>query len=210
MFGLDSEFLRRALIAGPMIVFSLSVHEFSHAWSALKFGDDTAARLGRLTLNPLAHLDMMGSIVMVLSQFTFGWAKPVPVNLMNVRNYRVADFWISFAGPISNIVLALVMSVLFKTLDLVPQSYFYSLLLFGVQINIVLAFFNLIPLFPLDGSHMLRSVLPRELEPKLQNFERIAPMILLGIIILPNVLPGFPGVFTILGPIIRPIFNVLL
>ncbi len=210
MFDLDSEFLRRALIAGPMIVFSLSVHEFSHAWAALKFGDDTAARLGRLTLNPLAHLDMMGSIVMVLSQFTFGWAKPVPVNLMNVRNYRVADFWISFAGPISNIAQALVMSVLYHTLNLEPQSYFYLLLSFGVQINIVLALFNMIPLFPLDGSHMLRSVLPREYEARVQNFERIAPMILLAIIVLPSFLPGFPGVFTIISPVLNPILRVLL
>ncbi len=206
----DSDFLQRALIAGPMIVFSLSVHEFSHAWSALKFGDDTATRLGRLTLNPLVHMDMMGSIVMVLSQFSFGWAKPVPVNLMNVRNYRVADFWISFAGPISNIVLALVMSVLFHSLNLTPQSYFYLLLKFGVQINVVLALFNMLPLFPLDGSHMLRSILPRELEEKVHNFERIAPMILLALIVLPNFLPGFPGIFTILGPIIQPIFRVLL
>ncbi len=206
----DSDFLQRAIIAGPMIVFSLSVHEFSHAWSALKFGDDTATRMGRLTLNPLVHMDMMGSIVMVLSQFSFGWAKPVPVNLMNVRNYRVADFWISFAGPISNIILALLMSLLFHSLNLTPQSYFYLLLKFGVQINVVLALFNMIPLFPLDGSHMLRSVLPRELEEKVHNFERIAPMILLALIVLPSFLPGFPGIFTILGPIIQPIFRVLL
>jgi Zn-dependent protease len=210
VFGFDSEFLQRALIAGPMIVFSLSVHEFSHAWSALKFGDDTAARMGRLTLNPLVHMDMMGSLVMVLSQFTFGWAKPVPVNLMNVRNYRTADFWISFAGPLSNIALALLMSLLFNSLNLTPQSYFYLLLKFGVQINIVLAFFNMIPLFPLDGSHMLRSILPREFEARVHNFERIAPMILLALIILPNFLPGFPGIFNILGPIIQPIFRVLL
>jgi len=210
MLNFDAEFFRQALIAGPMIVFSLSVHEFSHAWAALKFGDDTATRMGRLTLNPLAHLDMMGSIVMVLSQFTFGWAKPVPVNLMNVRNYRVADFWISFAGPISNIVQALVMSGLYHTLNLEPQSYFHSLLYFGVQINIVLALFNMIPLFPLDGSHMLRSVLPREYEARVQDFERIAPMILLAIIVLPSFLPGFPGVFTIISPVLNPILRVLL
>ena len=212
MFG--TEFFERALIAGPVIIFSLSVHEFFHAWSALKFGDDTAARLGRLTINPLAHLDMMGSIVMVMSQFTFGWAKPVPVNLMNVKDYRKADFWISFAGPLSNIGIAIILSMIYKVLNgmgmLTYDGYFTLALQWGVQINIFLAFFNMIPLFPLDGSHMMRSMMPREYQEPIMRFERIAPMILLGLIILPNFIPGFPGIFSIIGPIVFPIISFLL
>lgn len=206
----DSETLQRALVAGPIIVLSLTVHEFSHAWSALKFGDDTAARLGRLSFNPLVHLDPMGTLVMVLSNFTFGWAKPVPVNLAHVDKPRVADFWVSFAGPISNIIIAIILSLVFKIVSPVPGAYFYQALVYGVQINLVLALFNMIPLFPLDGSHMLRSVLPPETAVKLVAFERIAPMVLLGLIVLPNFIPGFPGIFTIIGPVLNPLINILL
>lgn len=206
----DSDFLQRLILAGPIIVLSLTVHEFAHAWSALKFGDDTATRLGRLSFNPLVHLDLMGTLVMVMTGFRFGWAKPVPVNLMNVRNYRVADFWISFAGPISNFAIAIVTSIAYHLIPYDPSSYATLALRYAVSINITLALFNMIPLFPLDGSHMLRSVLPREYEEPLYRFERIAPMILLALIVLPSFIPNFPGIFTILRPIYIPIIEFLL
>lgn len=183
MFG--SDFWSNALIGFPVIVFSLSVHEFSHAYVAFRYGDTTARDLGRLTLNPLAHLDFMGVLVMVLSQFTFGWAKPVPVNPFNLRNPRVADIWISAAGPISNLILATIAGLLYRSgmgslgagWEAIPM-----ILHAAILINIVLALFNLIPLFPLDGSHILRNLLPQEYEEPLSKFERFAPILLIVLV----------------------------
>ena len=180
MFGHD--FLQRALIGAPVILFSLTVHEFFHAWTAHKFGDDTAARMGRLTLNPLAHLDLMGTIIMVASGFRFGWAKPVPVNPMNLRNPRVADIWVSAAGPLSNVGLAVIAGMAFQALPTAPQ-YLSMILHWAVVINITLALFNLIPLFPLDGSHILRNLLPPRFQPMLDRFDQFAPFILLLLVI---------------------------
>ena len=102
--GLD---LRTIIIAAPVIIFSLTVHEYFHAWTAYRCGDPTAKDMGRLTLNPLAHLDVFGTLMLFLSHFRFGWAKPVPINPYNLKNLRRDDFWISAAGPLSNLALAL-------------------------------------------------------------------------------------------------------
>lgn len=195
----EPDFFRRALIAAPAIFFSLTVHEFFHAYVAYRFGDSTAKDMGRLTLNPLAHLDLFGTLMMFLSGFRFGWAKPVPVNPYNLRNPRVADFWISAAGPISNLCLGFVFGMLFRLAyyGYIPMpAAVVQFFLFGVMINVSLAFFNLIPLFPLDGSHILRSILPPEYEPKLLEFERFGPYILMFLIIV-------GGFWLILGPFIR-------
>ncbi|MEW6412289.1 MAG: site-2 protease family protein [Candidatus Zixiibacteriota bacterium] len=194
----SQEFLQRAIIALPAILFALTVHEFFHAYLALKFGDPTARDQGRLTLNPLAHLDLMGTLMMFLSQFRFGWAKPVPVNPYNLRNPRVADFWISAAGPLSNLGLGFVFGMLFRlaaTTQVQLPEPLYMFLYFSVMINVSLAFFNLIPIFPLDGSHILRSVLPPSYEPTLDQFDRIGPILLLVLIVV-------GGFWIILGPFI--------
>jgi Zn-dependent protease len=196
MFGHD--FLKEALIAAPAIFFSLTVHEFFHAYLALRFGDTTARDSGRLTLNPLAHLDLFGTAMLFLSQFHFGWAKPVPVNPYNLRNPRVANFWISAAGPLSNMGLGLIFGLLFRmttagnfAVPPVVTSFFWV----GVSINVSLAFFNLIPLFPLDGSHILESILPSEYEATLMSFQRYAPFLLMFLILI-------GGFWFILGPFI--------
>lgn len=195
----NPEFIKNALIAAPVILFSLTVHEFSHAYIALRFGDTTARDMGRLTLNPLAHLDLFGTLMMFLSGFRFGWAKPVPVNPFNLRNPRKADLWISAAGPLSNFGLAFVFGMLFRIfaaggIDL-PEA-IIRLLFYGVMINVSLAFFNLIPLFPLDGSHILQSLLPARYEAKLAEIQRFAPFLLIFLIVI-------GGFWFILGPFIR-------
>ncbi len=196
MFGPD--FLRQALIAAPVILFSLTIHEFFHAYTAYRYGDSTAKDMGRLTLNPLAHLDFFGTLMMFLSGFRFGWAKPVPVNPYNLRNPRVANLWISAAGPLSNIGLAFIFGMVFRIIAaggiVVPEAVL-MIIKFGVSINISLAFFNLIPLYPLDGSHILKSLLPPRYEAKLFEFQRFSPYILLFLIVTRSF-------WFILGPII--------
>ena len=204
MFG--PEFLQRAMIWGPVILFSLTVHEFFHAWSAHKFGDDTAMRMGRLTLNPLAHLELFGTIVMVMSQFTFGWAKPVPVNLSNVRNPRQADIWVSAAGPLSNIGLALIAGIIFQIVGstgMEGQQPLTQILTAGVYINITLAVFNMIPIFPLDGSHILRNLLPIQGRLAMEKFDRFAPIILI-LLIVSRV------TWVVLGPIVYFLANLFM
>jgi Zn-dependent protease len=198
----DEQFVRAALIGGPVILFSLTVHEYFHAWSALRFGDTTARDLGRLTLDPLKHLSLTGTLVMVLSQFTFGWAKPVPVNLMNVRDVRKADFWISFAGPLSNVGLALIAGIAFHVFAPAFGSTSWQFLRYAVTINLALAFFNMIPLFPLDGSHILRSVLPARYEEPLARFEQFAPFVLILLVIT-------GGVWMIIGGPVSYFYSLL-
>jgi Zn-dependent protease len=194
----SEDFIQRAIIAGPAILFALTVHEFFHAWTALKFGDSTARDMGRLTLNPLAHLDIMGTIMMFVSGFRFGWAKPVPVNPYNLRNPRVADFWISAAGPLSNLGLGFIFGILFRLVAGAQMNLpdaVYLFLFLSVMINVSLAFFNLIPLYPLDGSHILKTLLPEDMGPTLERFERFSPILLILLIVV-------GGFWLILGPFI--------
>lgn len=203
MFGDD--FIQRLILAAPAILFALTVHEYFHAWTALRYGDSTARDMGRLTLNPMAHLSLMGTAMFVLSSFRFGWAKPVPVNLMNIRgNVRVASFWISAAGPLSNLGLAFIFGTLLRIglgLEIPLPEAVLKFLFISVVLNVSLAFFNLLPMYPLDGSHILRSVLPQKYEQTIMQFERIAPIILLLMVVT--------GAFGyILGPIIRPFIRI--
>ena len=136
------------------LIFSLSFHEFAHAYIAYRLGDNTAAYQGRLTLNPLAHLDPIGSLMLLL--VGFGYAKPVPVNPINLNNPRIDMMKIAFAGPASNLLLAflaLFLSNLFS-LDSIIVSYFYI-------INLALAVFNLLPVYPLDGGQIFGNLLSK-------------------------------------------------
>lgn len=146
----------------PFFLISLGIHEFAHAFAANKLGDDTAKKLGRMTLNPLKHLDLFGSIVIplmsMLSGFAIiGWAKPVPVNPRNFRNPRRDDLIVSAMGPLSNLIFALFLGIVMNVLtqaNISIANYLYLPLYF----NVFLFFFNLIPIPPLDGSHVMNSL----------------------------------------------------
>jgi Zn-dependent protease len=197
-------FTIEALLAGlallPIMIISLSIHEFAHAWSAWKLGDDTASREGRLTLNPVAHIDLLGTILLPLAGIPFGWAKPVPVNPARFRREVSMGKGMAItaaAGPISNIVLALLAAIavglvarlapdLLETRTAVRQ-----LLLGGVvsgrwlpgllQLNVSLALFNLIPLPPLDGSRIVAWLLPYNLRNRWHDLERFSPFLLMAV-----------------------------
>ena len=162
------------LIIPPVLLFSLTIHEMAHAVTADWYGDPTARRLGRISLNPLVHLDPVGSLLLPLmgfyfGGFIFGWAKPVPVNLANLKNHRRDFLVIAAAGPASNIALAIGASAL---LGIVPgglgaaegiPAVLATLGLFMVQLNLLLAVFNMLPIPPLDGGNVLAGLLPESL-----------------------------------------------
>ena len=184
-------------------MFALSFHEFAHAWMASKCGDNTAARMGRLTLNPVAHLDLMGSMMILF--VGFGWAKPVPVDYRNLNDPRKDIMKIAAAGPISNLLLAMIAGMLFRVLtgmSLVTGSSFQILIYYFVQINITLAIFNLIPVAPLDGSQIFSSYLMKtnpQLAVKIQSY---GPQVLFGLILF-----GYVTGFSILWLIMKPFVN---
>ena len=194
-----------------VLIFSIVVHEVAHAWQARREGDDTAERLGRITLNPIPHLDFLGSIMVPMllwftnSGFMFGWAKPVPVNPANYRDYKWGDIRVSLAGIVSNLGLAL-LATLFAAVVLKVQSLtgglggvthvLLQMATYGILINLILAFFNLIPIPPLDGSHVLFHFLPRPLALKYREAGRYGLLIVMGLLFF------LPGAFNLL---LRPV-----
>jgi Zn-dependent protease len=171
-------------------LFSLCFHEYAHGWVARLRGDRTAEMSGRLTMNPIAHMDPIGTLLLPVlsvlfhSPISFGWAKPVPVNSRNLKNPRTDMFWVALAGPAANVLLAIV-----GTLSLVVLAVFFqttahfrgiiSLLQSFIFVNLFLAFFNLIPLNPLDGGKILARFLPASVNYKLEQHEGMTSMILL-------------------------------
>lgn len=194
-----------------VLTVSLSVHEFSHAWSAYRFGDDTAARMGRMTLNPLAHLDPIGSLL-ILTGMPIGWAKPVPVDVYRLRDPRRHGSLVALAGPASNFVIAIVCCAVFAFMarqDVGMGA--FQLLSWFIQINFGLAIFNLLPLYPLDGSKVLPLFLTRQAADRYDETMRRLGFWPLLILFLPAVI-GFQGPLTLWfdlwRPVLRPILNV--
>jgi Zn-dependent protease len=168
------------------LVVSISFHEFSHAFTANALGDKTPKYEGRLTLNPLAHLDPLGTILLIL--IGFGWGKPVPFNPYNLKFHRFGPALVSLAGPISNFILIVFFIVVLKVLALFGFAGDAVIQLFSIIIllNMVLMLFNLIPLAPLDGSKIFYSFLPRSLSWVAERMEQYGPYILLALILLDN------------------------
>ncbi len=177
------------------LVIAITIHEFSHGFVAYELGDDTAERAGRLTLNPLAHLDVIGSIMLLL--VGFGWAKPVPINPFLIKKGRLGRFLVSVAGIFSNVIIAilgvLALKILLSYGQLDQSNYLIKFLAFICYINIALFIFNLIPIAPLDGYRMVESFAPRFFERYALFIERWGFIILLALVFLTNIIGGLIG-----------------
>ena len=162
---------------------SLVIHEFSHAFAAYKLGDPTAKNSGRLSLNPLVHLDLLGTISILL--IGFGWAKPVPINPYNFDKPRRDSAITSFAGPLSNITIAIIGIIIINILSISSSSFLFAIISIFIQINIILAVFNLIPLGPLDGFKIVSGILPPRLAMQWEEALNQTYLLLLVFLILP-------------------------
>ena len=209
----DFSLVQKIILWAPPILFAITLHEVAHGWVANRLGDPTARMLGRLTLNPLKHIDPIGTVLVPLvlfltTGFVFGWAKPVPVTPQNFKNPRQGMAWVAAAGPISNLLMALLwMAVAWIAaasaghLPWIAPLYYMGVA--GVSVNVVLGVLNLFPLPPLDGSRVLTGLLPKE---GARIMYRIEPygLFIVAILMITGVL-GF-----LLGPPINWLINLLL
>ncbi|MDG5814126.1 site-2 protease family protein [Chitinispirillales bacterium ANBcel5] len=194
----------------PAILVALTIHELAHGWVALKCGDSTAKNAGRLTLNPLSHLDLLGTVMLLFGPF--GWAKPVPVNGHNLSNPKCDLALISAAGPISNIILALIIGYVIRVLyTFVPNissaQAVFDILNLGVLINIGIAFFNLLPIPPLDGSKILLGLMPERYVPQYITISKYFPMIFMVLLVGEWLIPESNLLSSILNPLFLPFYT---
>jgi Zn-dependent protease len=189
----DFNLAQRVMIVIPLLL-SLTVHEWAHAWSASRLGDDTARMQGRLTLNPIAHIDPIGTLILPLLGIPFGWAKPVPVNPTRFRrdvNMKTGMIITAAAGPFSNIVLAVLSAITFGLVArFAPESLSASggiglatLLTTMIVINVTLAIFNMIPIPPLDGSRVVDGLVPYGWRPQWESIVRLSPILLIVVVV---------------------------
>lgn len=205
MFGRLSSILQdplSLLYTLPAIIIGLTVHEWAHAFAADKLGDPTAKNLGRMTLNPFAHIDLFGFLCLLV--VGFGWAKPVPVNPRNFKNYRRDDIIVSLAGIAMNLVVAFFATILFYFgvyhWNLGSNEAFYTIFLSIVTINLSLAVFNLLPIYPLDGSHVFESLFMRYIPKFFMFLRQYGQYILIALLV-----SGL--VSTVLGTVVSWLFE---
>jgi Zn-dependent protease len=211
-----TQFLLTALIVGPGIILAITLHEASHGYVAWKLGDDTAYQLGRVTFNPLRHIDLMGTIILpailvFTTGFMFGYAKPVPVNYRRLRKPRRDMVLVAAAGPASNMVIALVAAL---ALHLIPNTatmttaVLSQMLGYCIFFNVIIGVFNMIPLPPLDGGRVAVGLLPNPLAYRLARLERYGMVILLiALIGLPLIGAQIGVDLNVVGWILRPIVD---
>ena len=196
-------FLSLIIFAISLIV-AITIHEFSHALAADRLGDPTPRSQGRLSLNPLKHLDIIGTLMLVIVHF--GWGKPVVIDPYNFKNPKKDEILVSIAGPGSNLILATIISLILRFLT--PNDLTIIVLSNLVQINIILAVFNLIPIPPLDGSKILFNLLPEDISNQWQEaFQQYGFVLLIILLFLP--INGNNLISTFMAPILRVIFNFL-
>ena len=191
------------VIAFLVLLFSLSVHEAAHAWSASQLGDDTARRQGRVTLNPVVHADPIGTlllplIAMVSGAPVIGWAKPTPVNTRNLRAPRRDHILVTAAGPISNLLIAFAAAAAMRV-GLAGGGWFDLLIVEALTLNVLLAVFNMLPIPPLDGGQILMALLPRSVAMRLGFLYEYGFLILMGLLVT-----------GVLGSLIGPPYYVIL
>lgn len=214
------EFLKLLACILPVMLISLTLHEWGHAYAAHLCGDDTARNLGRMTLNPLKHLDPIGFVAILL--VGFGWAKPVPVNPRNYRNYKKGEAIVSLAGVTMNFLLAIVFSAAFVILyrmyikmllygapyTWLENGLLLQIVMYGVSLNIVLMLFNLLPLYPLDGYHIFELLFARHLPMRVFLFlRRYGQYILIGILVLFRII-GFHPIAKLTDWILDQLMNL--
>lgn len=189
------EFITKIFMQLPGLILGIVVHESAHGYVAYRFGDPTAKNMGRITLNPIPHIDPLGSIIFPLilaiipgNTAMFGWAKPVPIDPRYFKDYKKGVFWVSFAGPLSNFILAFLFMIVLAVMSTkVPQDWslfgpFLHMVTFAVQINIILALFNLLPFPPLDGSKMVSMFLSYEANKKYEQLQQFSLIFFLAFV----------------------------
>ena len=200
------------LIRFFVITVSLSLHEAAHAWTALRMGDDTAERMGRLSLNPLAHMDPLGSM-MILFGMPLGWAKPVPVNPANLRNPRAAMPLVSFAGPLSNLLIGIAGCMVFFIIGArIGSAGWLHMLRYFIEINFALAVFNLLPIWPLDGSKIITAFMSDRVADRYEEKMMQLGVYPLLIIMVFEMVPGGFGIielwFRFWRPVLLPVLSL--